>query len=545
MQADGLNWLLPVLSSGDNAVTELQWEVTDDQQLNLCWRQGGCDCQLTLQSVPEFDAFDLSLQITPKTDEMLAAVDCFGTGAKLNFHNLINYRNRHYTDAVWPELLLGATECQADTTSRDWQFAPHPTLMHFKRHDLYLSFGAMQLPVGTFGMHLNVAKYTVKQWFIDYGGSEHGHPLKAGHTFSLPTFRLALSQQANAFDTYAHFGDMLAAAGQLHVLSGPSEDWWRQPLYCTWMDQTYKSKTTNADELQLQAAKCDMPAKKVLTEQLVREAIEVIKANDLPFHTILLDEGWHRARGWWEPHPDRFPNLRQLVDELHDQGFKVVIWWGWPEIEEAAEPQIDRQYLKGDGKRNRYGKLMYDFSSSKVREEYLKPLFYRLFSSDEGCYDLDGIKTDFMADKIHADMPLADETWRGEENYLYHVHELIYGLLKHNKPDAVHIGCAGHYWLSSYIDINRTFDVHSSNVMEHENRARMLLSTTIDTPVAYDFHTFLDHLEDYFDSAGQLGCSVQIGNLLYDRQNPLAIPQNTKQNYWDRLVVKLKSHQWC
>jgi alpha-glucosidase (family GH31 glycosyl hydrolase) len=273
----------------------------------------------------------------------------------------------------------------------------------------------------------------------------------------------------------------------------------------------------------------------------VRDAVAVIRDNNLPFKTVLLDEGWHRARGIWEPHPDRFADMRSFVDELHQQGFKVVIWWAWPEIEKSAESEMDPKLLMGQGKRNRHDALMYDFSNPVVQQEYLKPLFEKLFSDAPGCYNLDGIKTDFQADKIHADMPLTDDSWRGEENFLFRMHELFYTMLKSIKPDAVHIGCAGHYWLSQFIDINRTYDIHSSNVIEHETRARMLMSTTNDCPVAYDFHNFLDYLEDYFDSAARLGCSVEVGNVLTCQADPISPVQKADASYWQRLADKLNA----
>jgi hypothetical protein len=272
---------------------------------------------------------------------------------------------------------------------------------------------------------------------------------------------------------------------------------------------------------------------------MVRKAVKVIRDHNLPFKTVLLDEGWHNARGDWEPHPDRFPEMRKLVDELHAQGFKVVIWWAWPEIEKAAEASIDPTLLMGNGKRNRHGCLMYDFSNPVVQEQYLKPLFTMLFSDAPGCCNLDGIKTDFQADKIHADMLLTNQSWRGEENYLYQMHKLFYTTLKSIKPDAVHIGCAGHYWLAPYIDINRTYDVHSSNVQEHICRAKMLHSTTFDAPVAFDFHNFMENLEAYFDAAKAMHCSVEVGNVLCTRQNVFTPAESADASYLQQLAAKL------
>lgn len=498
--------------------------------------------EISIQPVPAEDALDITMHLHPSRDGQLEALHCFGPNTAMNFHQLINYRNRHHTAEVWPELLLGDKQCQTDTTSRDWQFAPHPTLFHFKRDDMYLSWGTMQLPIGTFGMHISLKKYVVQQWYIDYGGIGHGQELKAGQCFTSPTFRLRFSQQPDPYAAYADWGRMLVQAGKIPDPSERAQTqqaWWLAPLYCTWIDQCFLASYKPAEELQEQANTANHMTRRVLNTEMVRQAVAVIRKNNLPIKTILLDEGWHRGRGIWEPHPDRFADLRSLVDELHEQGLKVVVWWAWPEIEKYAEMEINPKWLMGQGKRNRHGCLMYDFSNPSVQHQFLKPLFHKLFSDAPGCCNLDGIKTDFQADKIHADMPLIDDSWRGEENYLYRMHELFYTTLKSIKPDAVHIGCAGHYWLAKFIDINRTYDVHSSNVVEHENRARMLLSTTTQCPVAYDFHNFLDFFEEYFDSADRLGCSVQIGNVLTCQRDPLSQAQQADESYWRILAEKL------
>jgi hypothetical protein len=67
------------------------------------------------------------------------------------------------------------------------------------------------------------------------------------------------------------------------------------------------------------------------------------------------------------------------------------------------------------------------------------------------------------------------------------------------------------------------------------------MSTTNDCPVAYDFHNFLDYLEDYFDSAARLGCSVEVGNVLTCQADPISPVQKADASYWQRLADKLNA----
>jgi hypothetical protein len=83
----------------------------------------------------------------------------------------------------------------------------------------------------------------------------------------------------------------------------------------------------------------------------------------------------------------------------------------------------------------------------------------------------------------------------------------------------MHLGCAGHYWLAEFIDLNRTYDVHSSNWLEHEERARMLQCTSPGAQVSYDMMTCTENTPQFFDSARKLGAAIELGNVLVCRDN--------------------------
>jgi hypothetical protein len=145
------------------------------------------------------------------------------------------------------------------------------------------------------------------------------------------------------------------------------------------------------------------------------------------------------------------------------------------------------------------------------------------------------VKTDFLADKVHPDTPLHDPSWRGEERYFARITELFYREMRRHKPDAMHLGCAGNYWLADLIDLNRTYDVHTSNWIEHEERALMLQCTAPGVPVSYDMHEFNEGLDDYFDSARRLGVSIELGNVLVSRDYKFAPPRPADTVLWTRL----------
>ena len=41
---------------------------------------------------------------------------------------------------------------------------------------------------------------------------------------------------------------------------------------------------------------------------------------------LMIDEGWHKRYGEWEFDPYKFPDPKAMMDELHQLGFKVLLW---------------------------------------------------------------------------------------------------------------------------------------------------------------------------------------------------------------------------
>lgn len=446
----------------------------------------------------------------------LNALEILPEGTGLSFYDLINFRNRHRTERTWPELVLGLG-FETTTRSDDWQFAPHPTAFILRKNNFSLFAGFQDLQP-TFGMNLKVERNTVNRWDLDFGTHPHGLVLHAGEVFRSGRLRLFSSNGKSPYDVFSAFGTTLVEKGLIPDPAAKRRyDWWKEPIYCTWNDQTLLADQEAEDDLANQTVDKVSPIVAMLDENLVRNAVSVIRAEELPVRTLILDEGWNVARGDWHPHPDRFPDFRGLIDELHSQGFKVMVWWSWAEIADNAD--IPAWQLAGGGWRNRHRARWRDYSDPRIQEQYLKPLMKTLFSSEPGCFDLDGIKTDFLADKIHPETPLHDSAWRGEEVYFRKLTGLFHTEMRSHKPDALHLGCSGHYWLAEFLDLNRTYDVHSTNWREHEERARMLMATAPGATVSYDMMIFSENTRKYYESARRLGATVEIGNVLAQREN--------------------------
>lgn len=458
---------------------------------------------------------DLSCEFKVSKDCYLNALHLFPEGAGLNVYDVVNFRNRHFTSATWPELLVGK-EVKTETYSNDWQFAPHPTAMILRKNELSLFAGFLDLQA-SFGMRMEIRQSVVKRWDLNFGAADKGLQLRGGETFKSGRLRLFLREGLNPYEMFEEFGCMLV---EKKSIADPafkkSFAWWNEPIYCTWGDQWMLGNKAPAVSLADQTAESAVSATDSLTEDFLWRAVETIQREKLPIRTIILDEGWAIARGDWRPHPSHLPDFRKVVDRLHGEGFKVLVWWNWAEI--AKEAEVDPRYLVDGGKwLNKHGARWRDYSDPEVQHGYLKPLFHQFFSSEAGCYDLDGVKTDFLADKVHPETPFFNPEWRGEERYFRKVTELFYKEMRSHKEDALHLGCAGNYWLAEFMDLNRTYDVHSSNWLEHEERAQMLACTSPGVTVSYDMMTCTENTERWFASARKLKAGVEIGNVLYER----------------------------
>jgi len=76
-----------------------------------------------------------------------------------------------------------------------------------------------------------------------------------------------------------------------------------KPQYNTWIELLYNQNQNN-----------------VLTYA------KNILSNGLPAGILMIDDNWQEDYGNWNFHPGRFSNPKQMIDTLHQLGFKVMLW---------------------------------------------------------------------------------------------------------------------------------------------------------------------------------------------------------------------------
>ena len=75
------------------------------------------------------------------------------------------------------------------------------------------------------------------------------------------------------------------------------------PQYNTWIELTYNQNQAD-----------------------VLKYAQGILDNGFPPGVLMIDDTWQEDYGFWKFHPGRFPNPKEMIEQLHKMGFKVMLW---------------------------------------------------------------------------------------------------------------------------------------------------------------------------------------------------------------------------
>ncbi len=83
----------------------------------------------------------------------------------------------------------------------------------------------------------------------------------------------------------------------------PDELLFSEPQYNTWIELMYNQNQKD-----------------------IMQYAKSIKGNGYPAGVLMIDDNWQEDYGKWDFHPGRFYAPKQMIDSLHDMGFKVMVW---------------------------------------------------------------------------------------------------------------------------------------------------------------------------------------------------------------------------
>lgn len=122
-------------------------------------------------------------------------------------------------------------------------------------------------------------------------------------------------------------------------------------------------------------------------------------SREIGLETVIIDDGWqtdNNARGYaycgdWQVAPKKIGNMAELVEEIHDIGMKVILWYSVPFMGIYTEKfkEFEGMFLEGSGNDETFFGL--DPRYKKVRE-YLVSIYKNAVKE----WKLDGLKLDFI-----------------------------------------------------------------------------------------------------------------------------------------------------
>ncbi|MFZ2657775.1 MAG: TIM-barrel domain-containing protein [Victivallales bacterium] len=483
------------------------------------------------------DHIELSSSVQARRDLTVANWNILEPGLELNLFHVHHWRNRHGHTATFEthnlyqggrkmEDLLSpgfnreiveqwARKTELSTYSYDWQFTPRPSIMLFQRDDVMMGLAARDLPQG-FGLELSVGGQRLEKLRFNYGG-ENGFAVSAGSTAKAPRLYLWLDHHGDAWKSVDHYVHMLEEDGEIPRLSHrEAPHWWLHPAYCTWNDQGYLSGNAAYYAFPGDTFTGKDPVE-AFDAAMLDHLLDIIEKEKYPFGTVIIDAGWEKIRGDWTPNPKKFPNLRAQIDRIHKMGMKAILWIAPYDYFKGSDMLARKEWLCGGGVLGRHGMPLVDYSNPKVQKEYVAPMVHHWFSGERGCLDADGLKLDFMADKIHPVFPIHNPEWRGEERFIHRHQKLWYDLMKEIKPDAQMLGCTAHPHFTDCQDLVRTYDVPVSQ-HQHAGRAVMIKHFNPGNIVALDLceTKSMADVEEHLDMAFRNNLQYECGRIAPD-----------------------------
>lgn len=537
-----LSLVAPLFSGREPAMTEFITGTHHEKRFNVVFHMK--DCPISKYEIC-FELFKDSLifqsNYIADTDHTLYGWELFPANTWFNLYELINFRHLGGLRDIYINIPLrtfirpsGIQWEKTGTYSDDWNFSPHPSFLIFRKNTIHLSIGALDLPAG-FGLQCSIKNELVSRFIHDYG--EGVYKVKTKEKIQSPRYVLNVKRFPGTAEMLndewlmemgKEFVSTIQEQGLIPAASAHRKfQWHKQTHYCTWGDQCFLAakKQSSADEAMTSqqqqqdfaAANKIVAPQSALNEEMVKNMVEVIKREKLPFKIFIIDDGWQKGLGEWVVDDAKFPDFRGLIDWLHKEGFKVALWWAPIHLDLNRKHWPGAQYLADNGHTlMTHGIPLIDFSNPLTQKEYLNPLLRRMISPEQGCYNADMIKLDFMADKVQRHIPVYNRNWCGEEKYFHELFRHVATICREYKQDFCFFTQCPHPYLAQWQELVLTGELWTSDIWAHWEKMRYIKTFSPGVEINYFSHMYRENSAEFYDMAYKEKCSVsQYGVLGY------------------------------
>ena len=302
--------------------------------------------------------------------------------------------------------------------------------------------------------------------------------IQEGATYAIPGVIIAFPD--DEFDSITKFRKNLQKLG-LYTPCRPTwnelPEWWRYPQFCTYGDQLIEQRVGQLIDTDW-------------VRDFVRRGEEDFGVEHM---VICIDDSWQL------PHCEvvdtaRFPDLRGLIDEMHERGHKVMLWYtpmfekttNGVESRAARAGVLSKDEMTSAYFKNFPGCYAIDYTSDNA-ESFLREVAEHLFGNGEGQLNADAVKLDFLGNlrnPAKATDYAHPEYGIGYREY-YRYFELFKKVAKAVKPDVMINATLADPRFEHLIDVSRLHDTHSGEE-EKERRARVMALACPDLPIDTD-----------------------------------------------------------
>ncbi len=402
-------------------------------------------------------------------------IPCAGTDA--NFRNVmpasLSYRS-------FVELLIPPPFCFSfRTEGLDTRFALGLAAREGEYNFLHYDYTCVQNESHRFGFFVST--------------DLEGHT-KVNGSYELPKIRAFFAESdLDAVRKYAEYHYSRGLCRRRDFSGAPR--WWKGPIVCGWNEQERFAVNGKTQ-------------KSAATQQVYTEIAELIRRRGIHPTILIIDDKWQRAYGDCLPDPEKWPDMRGFVDEMHRRDIHVLLWfrlWG-------GEGLPEDEVMPGEGIPYRTVRLDYapyaDPTNPKYRER-LKHILHTLLSDEKGCMNCDGFKLDYSLVMPYGKTA---KSYGGQYGFemTKRLYELIYDTAKAVKPDALINASPCHPYFAEVCDEARLHDYGWGLRNETEQmtfRAKLFDAAMPGVLIDTDSVNYGDR-EDamrYFRSAGQIG----------------------------------------
>ena len=242
-------------------------------------------------------------------------------------------------------------------------------------------------------------------------------------------------------------------------------------------------------------------------EKLMLEIAE--RAADIGIELLVMDSGWQKEHGDWEPEPSQFPNgLRPLVDRVHKMGMQFGIWVepenAHPDSELCRKhPDWVMQSPTQPQTPDQRGRVQLNLARDDVRDHLLEVLDDLLRNNG-----IDYLKLDmnrYVSEPAWPEMPIA----RRQEQWVRYVRNLyyIFEQLQERFPEVIFENCAAG---------GARIDLGMARLFERVNRSDN--QDPLDMPALHEGYSYV-YLPGRAGGGGHIGVTP---NFVNGRVTPLS-----------------------